>query len=132
MRKRILVIVLSICMVILLLNVSFMFIHKGNVCVDFLIFPPIDTVDYDVLIDDSLLFHDTITDGKVKLFKDCFFLKPSKHHIIVQSDMLHVKNEFTFYNFCFIQINIECGSDRTGRDSFWIWKRPYPCRRIII
>lgn len=132
MRKKVLVTIISVGVLVFLLNASFMAIHKGNARIDFLIFPPIDTVDYTIVVDDSLLFHDTITDRGVTIFKDCFFLEPSKHHIIIKSDMLHIKNEFTFYNFLFIQINIECGNDGIGKDYFWIWKRPYPCRRSEI
>ena len=74
MRKKVLVTIISVGVLVSLLTASFLTIHKGNVRIVFLIFPPIYTVDYTIVVDDFLLFHDTITDRRVTIFKDCFFL----------------------------------------------------------
>ena len=148
-------ILLSIIVIVLLIELTFVIVSKGNVGVDLLFFSRfekkepyksgvilndnqyvkegfvctiiLDSIDFALYIDDKIIKQDTIYERSgIKYFRENYCLKPGRHSIRIESKKLDATYSYPFHNFLFIEIFVE--SD-IYPPYFWISKHYFPLRR---
>jgi hypothetical protein len=88
-----------------------------------------DSVDFEIFIDDNLLYIDTLfqDDGFIIKRKSCW-LRPGRHDITLKSDALNVSYTYPVHCLLFMVVYVESGDD----PCFWITKHYLPLRRRLI